>query len=337
VDKSTHESVMDSKTRVILLKYLNSGRLSELNGILSTGKEANVYHAIGNPQKVHNENVVANEQEQEEEETENLERELAIKKIYRTTLNEFKNRSEYIEGEFRFRHQLKKSNSKKLINLWAEKEMRNLKRIFNSGINCPEPLLLKENILIMSFIGTDGIPAPSLKNVRLSSKKILACYDQCVRMMRKLYHECHLIHADLSEYNLLYHEGSVWMIDVSQSVEHDHPSAMDFLRKDCENISRFFKSHGVDNAMSTQELFNFITDVHLTEKDVPTYLEFVHSEASGSPGRTLADEGVFKQSFIPRTLSQVPSPMGELFDNEPAFHQTVTGLRSVLPKEEERP
>lgn len=88
-------------------------------------------------------------------------------KIYKTTLNEFKNRTEYIEGEYRFRH-ANKSNPRKLIKLWAEKEMRNLKRLESHNIPCPSPIVLRENILVMTFIGKNGFPAPSLKDTNLS-------------------------------------------------------------------------------------------------------------------------------------------------------------------------
>lgn len=53
------------------------------------------------------------------------------------------------------------------------------------------------------------------------------------------------MHADLSEYNILYHKGILYIIDVSQSVEHDHPHALDFLRSDCLNITDFFAKRGV--------------------------------------------------------------------------------------------
>ena len=38
-----------------------------------------------------------------------------------------------------------------------------------------------------------------------------------------------------------YHEGALYVIDVSQSVEHDHPHATAFLRKDCTNVTDFFR------------------------------------------------------------------------------------------------
>lgn len=34
-----------------------------------------------------------------------------------------------------------------------------------------------------------------------------------------------------------YHDGDAYIIDVSQSVEHDHPHALEFLRKDCSNVN----------------------------------------------------------------------------------------------------
>merc|ERR1719230_1045442 len=52
--------------------------------------------------------------------------------------------------------------------------------------------------------------------------------------------ECKLVHGDLSEYNMLYHDGELHIIDVSQSVERDHPQALDFLKRDCVNVNRFF-------------------------------------------------------------------------------------------------
>jgi len=34
-----------------------------------------------------------------------------------------------------------------------------------------------------------------------------------------------------------YNDGEIVMIDVSQAVEHEHPYALEFLRKDCTNIT----------------------------------------------------------------------------------------------------
>jgi len=53
--------------------------------------------------------------------------ELAIK-IYKTSILVFKDRERYMVGNFRFKGGYSKGNPRKMVKLWAEKEMRNLKR-----------------------------------------------------------------------------------------------------------------------------------------------------------------------------------------------------------------
>ena len=49
-------------------------------------------------------------------------------KVFKTTLNEFKNRDRYIKDDYRFKDRFGKQNPRKVVKLWAEKEMHNLKR-----------------------------------------------------------------------------------------------------------------------------------------------------------------------------------------------------------------
>ena len=50
-------------------------------------------------------------------------------KVFKTTLNEFKTRDRYIKDDHRFRDRFSKQNPRKVIRLWAEKEMCNLSRL----------------------------------------------------------------------------------------------------------------------------------------------------------------------------------------------------------------
>lgn len=77
--------------------------------------------------------------------------------------------------------------------------------------------------------------------------------------MRHMFQRCKLVHEDLSEFNLLWHTSSLYVIDVSQSVESDHPSALFFLRKDCSNVNDYFRKVGNLNVTTTRQLFEFIT------------------------------------------------------------------------------
>jgi len=195
-DHATTEQVLDPRTRVLLFKLLNSGMLRNINGVISTGKESRVYHAVGGELGDG--------------------ADIAIK-VYKTTLNEFKDREKYIIGEWRFRFST--TNPRKLIKVWAEKEMKNLKTMKEFGLNVPTPLLVRGHCLLMTFIGSDGVPAPRLKESRFTPKKLNDVYLQVIKQLRTLYQTCHLVHADLSEYNMLYHQSKVYFIDVAQVLD----------------------------------------------------------------------------------------------------------------------
>lgn len=284
-DRATAEQVMDPRTRMIVFKLINRGTISEVNGCISTGKEANVYHA-----------------------TSKMEEEFAIK-IYKTSILVFKDRDKYVTGEFRFRHGYSKNNPRKMVRTWAEKEMRNLIRMENAGLPVPHPIILRSHVLVMEFCGKDGWPAPKLKDVDISTSKARELYRECIILMWKMYNLCKLVHADLSEFNLLYHENQIVVIDVSQSVEHDHPSALEFLRKDCTNISEFFRKKEV-STMTVKELFDFITDPTVTVDNMDEYLEKISEKIANRDITQLTaqekiEEEVFKQSFIPKRLDEV--------------------------------
>ena len=70
--------------------------------------------------------------------------------------------------------------------MWAEKEMRNLRRLHAAGLNCPQPVLLRNHVLVMEFLGKRGWPAPRLKDAELSERQMRRCYLQCVLMMRNM-------------------------------------------------------------------------------------------------------------------------------------------------------
>uniref|UniRef100_A0A0K8ULK0 Serine/threonine-protein kinase RIO1 n=1 Tax=Bactrocera latifrons TaxID=174628 RepID=A0A0K8ULK0_BACLA len=284
-DRATAEQVMDPRTRMILFKLLNRGFIQEINGCISTGKEANVYHAVSKDDD-----------------------EYAIK-IYKTSILIFKDRDKYVSGEFRFRHGYCRHNPRKMVRTWAEKEMRNYLRMHNAGVPVPEPLLLRSHVLVMRFCGKNGWPSPKLKDVELTTSKARELYRECVVLMWRIYNKCKLVHADLSEFNILLQDGQLIIIDVSQSVEHDHPHAFDFLRKDCANISDFFRKRSVAT-MTVKELFDFITDQSITEENMEACLERISEEIKDRDFEAITaqekiDEAVWQNTYIPKRLDEV--------------------------------
>ncbi|EDW19322.1 serine/threonine-protein kinase RIO1 [Drosophila mojavensis] len=315
-DRATAEQVMDPRTRMILFKLLNRGLIQEINGCISTGKEANVYHAV----------------------SKNGEDEYAIK-IYKTSILVFKDRDKYVSGEFRFRHGYCKHNPRKMVRTWAEKEMRNYLRMRNAGVPVPEPILLRSHVLVMRFCGRDGWPAPKLKDVELSTSKARELYRDCVVIMWRIYNQCRLVHADLSEFNILFQDGQLVIIDVSQAVEHDHPHAFDFLRKDCTNISEFFRKKAVAT-MTVKELFDFITDQTINEQNMEECLERISErikdrDFDAITAQEKIDEAVWQNTYIPKRLDEVPHFERDVAKAKQGVQQDlvyakITGLNSTL-------
>nr|XP_043636934.1 serine/threonine-protein kinase RIO1-like [Erigeron canadensis] len=319
-DRATVEQAIDPRTRMVLFKMLNRGVFHDINGCISTGKEANVYHA-----------------------TKSDGQELAIK-VYKTSVLVFKDRDRYVQGDYRFRYGYCKHNPRKMVKTWAEKEMRNLMRLKAAGIRCPTPLLLRLHVLVMEFIGTTGWAAPRLKDAALSLDKLREGYFEMVTTMRVLYQKCKLVHGDLSEYNILFHEGHMYIIDVSQSVDLDHPHALDFLREDCVHVSDFFKKHGVA-VMTIRELFDFIVDPSIDEDSVDSYLEEAQQKVLARGDKISAEDeiadAVFVQSYIPKTLDNVKNAEADVIrltsgqDTGDMYYQTITGLKHAISIEQQ--
>ena len=332
-DRATVEQCLDPRTRLILFRMLSNGFLELIDGCLSTGKEANVYYAKAGKTTTaatlssssgssissfsNNNNVSTFAPLLSPNITE-----YAIK-IYKTSILVFKDREKYVSGEHRWRKGYCKSNPRKMVKVWAEKEMRNYRRIHIANIPCPAPILLKGHVLIMEFLGNgSGWPSPRLHDANLSEKRLREAYIQTILIMRRMYQRCKLVHGDLSEYNLLWHNNEVYVIDVSQSVETDHPSALDFLRKDASNVNDFFRKAGNLNVMTTRQLFEFVTStciedtpdaeatamdeiMNCVDIDVTAMENSTDDERRTRSQFESTEEAVFMSQFLPRSLNQV--------------------------------
>lgn len=210
-DRQVIESVFDTRTLLTLYHLFNKKILDEVNGVISTGKEANVYWGI-QPDGT----------------------DVAIK-IYRIATFNFKRITLYLEGDPRF-SRIPRSRTG-LITAWASKEYKNLKRADEAGIRVPKPIAVQRNILVMEFIGEEGYPAPTMhqeapENPAATRKTILTAISN-------LYHKASLVHSDLSEYNIMLWNGPV-LIDISQAVVLDHPHSEEFFQRDIRNILAYF-------------------------------------------------------------------------------------------------
>ena len=225
------EEVFDRSTLMTIYDFMNKGKIDEIYGVVNAGKEARIYWGKDRDG-----------------------RELAIK-IYLTVTAEFKRGMlPYIRGDPRFAHVRKDTRS--LIYAWAQKEFKNLQRAMDAGVRVPEPIAVSKNVLIMSFIGKNGVSALLLKEASLKNPRQV--YRRLLTYVKKLYKKAKLVHADLSEYNIMIWKNAPVLFDVSQSVTLEHPMADQFLRRDLENLYKYFKKLGVD-VLSVEEMHRRIT------------------------------------------------------------------------------
>ncbi|AMD21606.1 HFL250Wp [Eremothecium sinecaudum] len=329
-NRATVENVLDPRTMRFLRKLINRGVISEFNGCLSTGKEANVYHAFAGDAKEH---LASNEGADHAEDTEDAEVEVKKKeyaiKIYKTSILVFKDRERYVDGEFRFRNARSQHNPRKMIKVWAEKEFRNLKRIYQSEVlPCPKPIEIKSNVLVMEFLGRgDGFASPKLRDYPYKDRdEIYHYYHLMLSYIRLLYQECQLVHADLSEYNTIVHEGKLYMIDVSQSVQPEHPMSLDFLRMDIKNVNGYFSKMGID-ICPERAIFQFVISESLDkfEGDYRSYKDLQAYVKKNLPLKLTNDDEVEDEVF--RSLHLVRNLDGL---EERDFERFTTGKFDLL-------
>jgi RIO kinase 1 len=217
-ERATIEEVFDQATRMVIYQLLNSGILYEVHGVVNAGKEARVYWGKNKEGK-----------------------DLAVK-IYLTASAEFKKGMlKYIEGDYRFKGV--KHDTRSLIFTWAQKEFRNLEQASRAKVRVPTPIAVKNNVLVMEFIGKDGVNAASLKEQAPSDPEKV--YKVLLTYVERLYRKADLVHGDLSEYNIMMWKGKPVIFDVAQAVPTSHSMAEFFLRRDLANVNRFFSRLGV--------------------------------------------------------------------------------------------
>jgi RIO kinase 1 len=222
-------SVFDEATLAAVYKLVQDGYIQAFGGPLSTGKEANVYEALGADG-----------------------RDVAVK-IYRISASDFRHMRDYLEGDPRFSGI--GSDKRQVVVAWVRKEFANLQRAKEAGVRVPEPIAVERNVLVMELVGQPDDRGRRLAEVSVENPE--TAFGVVREYMRRLY-AVGLVHGDLSEYNLVVDEGELFVIDLGQAVTVHHPNADEFLRRDCANIVSFFTRQG--HEVSADELYDFVTE-----------------------------------------------------------------------------
>lgn len=220
--------VFDEHTMLILYRLLNKNRIS-VESLIKEGKES----------------VILSGKTKEGDW-------IAIK-VYRTEACDFKSMWKYLVGDPRFKKVKKKRHS--VVKLWCQREFKNLKIAQDAGVDCPKPYDFKENVLIISFIGSGRELAPMLINI--VPKNLEEVYKEVLDNLKKLIN-AGLVHGDLSAYNILFWD-KAYFIDFSHGTVIKSPIALDLLKRDVKNVNSYFSKLGIQT--DTEKIYKELEQV----------------------------------------------------------------------------
>jgi RIO kinase 2 len=137
--------------------------------------------------------------------------------------------------------------------LAAEREFQAMKLVYRNGVSVPEPISHNRHVIAMGMI--EGGELSKYKDIGKGEKVL----REILRNIKKAYIKAHIIHADLSEYNIILQpDGHVLIIDWPQAVKTDHANAAELLERDLKNVLTFF-SRKFDVELAVKEACDYVT------------------------------------------------------------------------------
>lgn len=214
--------------------------ITDVTRLVKGGKEANVYACTAHPA---------------------MGMELIAAKLYRPRmLRNLKNDAVYKAGR-----QLRDAEGKELkgrreklairkktdfgkevdIQWWIGNEYMTQTTLYEAGADVPRPIAHQGNTILMAFIGDEYGAAPTLSEIRLPADEAQSLFRRTMENIALML-DNHLIHGDLSAYNILYWDGRITLIDFPQMVDaRKNPHAFDLLQRDIKRVCDYYGRYGI--------------------------------------------------------------------------------------------
>lgn len=213
-----------------LNQFSKIGLLDELVSGIKTGKEASVY--LGR----------------------NAEGLVAVKVYTDLRVRSFRHDESYREGRFigdsRIERAIDQGSEKGLDAhqiLWVQEEFRQMKQLYEHGVNVPKAIAVNGISIIMEFIGDEnGNAAPRISDLKMEKDEAEEAFRQSVQNL-KLIVSSGRVHGDYSTFNILWHNEQAVVIDFPQVMEFRHNrNAHAFLERDILSLCKSFRKQGID-------------------------------------------------------------------------------------------
>lgn len=128
---------------------------------------------------------------------------------------------------------------------WLMYEHRTLQQLHEAGAAVPEPIAVAENALLMTYVGDERMPAPTLSEVELMPDEVEPIFAEVMRNVNIMLQQG-FAHGDLSAYNILYWQGDITLIDFPQIVDmQSNPHARKIMTRDIVRVSEYFIGLGL--------------------------------------------------------------------------------------------
>ncbi|MBK5112476.1 MAG: hypothetical protein KGD59_12830 [Candidatus Heimdallarchaeota archaeon] len=201
-------------------------------------------------------------------------------------------------------HSRAKGNPQMRASNIAQNEYDRLTRAFNAGMRVPTAARKINNVIIMSFIGTDWEPAPQLRNAIIEEPEEV--FDEIIEQLRIMYRKAKLIHGDFSEYNILLHKGKPVIIDFPQAIDislvtarytHIRKRNLQVLQKDIETIGKFFEKE-YNLTYEFDEVYRYIAGTDTDQEKVDYSIEEIEKMIGLKTGQPVfRDKAISSENY----------------------------------------
>ena len=128
---------------------------------------------------------------------------------------------------------------------WIQHEIQTMNILAEAGCDLPRFFTANDRTLLMEYIGSPDMAAPTLNTVRLPKGDAARLFRRTIENIeRMLAHN--RVHGDLSAYNILYWEGQITLIDFPQAISpRENLKAFEIFERDVVRICEYFQRQGI--------------------------------------------------------------------------------------------
>jgi RIO kinase 1 len=232
--------------------FYRDNLISDVTPIVKGGKEANVYCCLANPAtgmelfaaKLYRPRML---------------RHLTNDAIYNAGRYLRNEEGKQIKGRRYWLAMRKKTPFGKRLDIawWIGNEFLTQSKLYEAGADVPKPVAHRGNTVLMEFIGDSQLTAPTLSEVKIEKEEARPLFERVMKNVGIML-ENHLIHGDLSAYNILYWQGKITIIDFPQMIgARTNPHAYEILARDVKRVCDYFNKYsiGADPGKLTRDLW----------------------------------------------------------------------------------